>query len=98
MSKSGEETSIAQEIKTQITILGGLVALMWVIEIINVVFFQRRVGFYGVTPGNRHLRNHSAQSDWATRHPVRSISAWKLCPFDWQHHSIYCVGLADYAA
>jgi len=51
MSKSGEETSIAQEIKTQITILGGLVALMWVIEIINVVFFQRRVGFYGVTPG-----------------------------------------------
>ncbi len=51
MSSSGEGKAIAQEIKTQIAILGGLVVLMWVVEFANVLFFQRAVSFYGASPG-----------------------------------------------
>ena len=48
---SKESAGIAQEIKTQIMILGGLVAFMWLVELVNVLFFQRSVSVYGVSPG-----------------------------------------------
>lgn len=51
MSSSGDGKAIAQEIKSHITILGGLVAVMWIVEIVNMLFFQRSVSFYGVSPG-----------------------------------------------
>ncbi len=51
MSSSEDGKAIAQEIKTHITILGGLVALMWGVEIVNTLFFQRSIGFYRVSPG-----------------------------------------------
>jgi membrane associated rhomboid family serine protease len=52
------ERSVSQELQTQIAVLGGLVAIMWAIEIIDVLFFQRRLGFggsldiYGILPRN----------------------------------------------
>ena len=42
--------AIARELKTQIFVLGGLVALMWVIEIIDLQFFGRRLDAYGIRP------------------------------------------------
>lgn len=57
MSSSSEEKAIAQEFKTQMWILGGLVALMWSIEILDQFVF--RVGLretldvYGIIP--RHV-------------------------------------------
>jgi len=56
MSSSGEEKAIAQEIKTQLWILGGLVAIMWAVEILDQ--FVYRVGLrqtldiYGIYPRN----------------------------------------------
>lgn len=44
--------AIARELKTQIFVLGGLVALMWVIEIIDLQFFGRRLDAYGIRPRN----------------------------------------------
>ena len=51
MSSSGEGNAIAQEVRSHIMILGGLVALMWCVEIVNTLFFQRSIGLYGVSPG-----------------------------------------------
>lgn len=41
---------IAQELKTQIFILGGLVALMWIVEIVDLFFFRGRLDSYGIRP------------------------------------------------
>jgi membrane associated rhomboid family serine protease len=45
-----ESGAIAQEIKTQILVLGGLVALMWVIEFADLLFFRGRLDAFGIRP------------------------------------------------
>jgi len=56
MSSSGEEKAIAQEFKTQIWILGGLVAIMWVVEILDQFVFRgglrQTLDIYGIYPRN----------------------------------------------
>ena len=52
---SNEETkSIASELKTQATILGGLVAIFWIVEIVDQLFFSggRGLDIYGILPRN----------------------------------------------
>ncbi|MBO1351757.1 MAG: rhomboid family intramembrane serine protease [Hormoscilla sp. GUM202] len=53
MSNSGTK-AIARELKTQATILGGLVAIFWIVEIIDQVFFSKGMGLavYGILPRN----------------------------------------------
>jgi membrane associated rhomboid family serine protease len=43
-----EAAALKQEIKQQVTILGGWVALMWVIEILDQVVFQRSLDRLGL--------------------------------------------------
>lgn len=56
MNSRGQERSIAQEFRTHVWILGGLVALMWAVELLDVFVFQ--LGFhstldiYGIIPRN----------------------------------------------
>lgn len=54
MSSSGEKEAIAQEFKTQMWILGGLVAAMWAIEILDQFVFRvglrRTLDIYGIIP------------------------------------------------
>jgi len=54
MSSNGEQTTIAQELRTQIVTLGGLVALMWAVEILDqFVFrlgFRQTLDIYGIIP------------------------------------------------
>jgi len=56
MSSSGEEKAIAQEFKTQIWILGGLVAIMWAVEILDQFVFRvglrQTLDIYGIYPRN----------------------------------------------
>ncbi len=56
MSSSGEEKAIAQEIKTQLWILGGLVAVMWAVEILDQFVFRaglrQTLDIYGIYPRN----------------------------------------------
>ncbi|NEP11566.1 MAG: rhomboid family intramembrane serine protease [Symploca sp. SIO2C1] len=42
--------SLTRELKTQFTILGGFVALMWVLEIVDVFVFRQGLNFYGIIP------------------------------------------------
>lgn len=51
MNDNHDGRTIAGELKTQFTILGGLVALMWIVEIVNVMFFQQRYGPFGARLG-----------------------------------------------
>ncbi len=52
----GEEKAIAQELKTQVAILGGLLALMWMIEILDQFVFQlgmrESLDIFGIIPRN----------------------------------------------
>jgi len=45
-----ETQSLAREVKTQATILGGLVAAMWGLELIDLVIFQGALDSYGILP------------------------------------------------
>ena len=45
-----ETKSLAREFKTQVTILGGFVALMWVLEIVDVIVFRQGLNAYGIIP------------------------------------------------
>jgi membrane associated rhomboid family serine protease len=49
MSNS-EIKTITHELQSHVTILGGFVALLWIIEIIDVFLFQGRLNSYGVHP------------------------------------------------
>jgi len=57
---NGESRAIAQDLKTQLTILCGLLALMWIIEIADVLIFQPQglnrgtwgLDIYGIMPRN----------------------------------------------
>ncbi|MEQ9359991.1 MAG: rhomboid family intramembrane serine protease [Coleofasciculus chthonoplastes F3-SA18-01] len=42
--------ALAREVKTQATILGGLVAVMWGLELIDLVIFQGALDSYGILP------------------------------------------------
>jgi len=45
-----ETQALAREVKTQATILGGLVAAMWGLELIDLVIFQGALDGYGILP------------------------------------------------
>ena len=48
---SNQETkAFVREFKTQVTILGGSVALMWVLELMDVIVFRQRLNIYGIIP------------------------------------------------
>ncbi|NEP56065.1 MAG: rhomboid family intramembrane serine protease [Symploca sp. SIO2G7] len=48
---SNQETkAFAREFKTQAIILGGSIALMWVLEIVDVIVFRQRLNVYGIRP------------------------------------------------
>ncbi|OWY65828.1 rhomboid family intramembrane serine protease [cyanobacterium TDX16] len=49
MSKQ-ESGAIAREIQTQIFVLGGLAALMWITEFIDIFFFRGRLDAFGIRP------------------------------------------------
>jgi len=49
MSKQ-ETGAIAREIKTQVLVLGGLAALMWIIEFADIFFFRGRLDAFGIRP------------------------------------------------
>lgn len=44
-----DPSSIAREIKTHVVVLGGIVGLLWLIEIVDV-FLGGRLNFYGIIP------------------------------------------------
>lgn len=48
-----ETKALARELKTQTTILGGLVGTMWVLELVNFFVFRQALNIYGIIP--RHL-------------------------------------------
>jgi membrane associated rhomboid family serine protease len=50
MSSNGEGKSIAQELKTQALVLGGLVTLMWGLELIDLIFLRNQLNNYGIRP------------------------------------------------
>ncbi len=52
MSKQ-EVKAIARELKTQAITLGGFVALIWILEIVDLLFLGGGLDAYGILP--RHL-------------------------------------------
>ncbi len=48
-----ERQGLARELKTQGTILGGFVAIIWVLELVDILLFGQRLNLYGIIP--RHL-------------------------------------------
>lgn len=49
-SRETETKALARELKTQATILGGFVAIFWVLEIVDLLVFAGRLNFYGIIP------------------------------------------------
>ncbi|MCT7984403.1 rhomboid family intramembrane serine protease [Laspinema sp. A4] len=49
MSKNNVK-AISDTLKTQILILGGFVAIMWIVQILNLFLFRGTLTFYGVYP------------------------------------------------
>jgi len=47
---SREAKLIARELKTQILILGGFVAFIWIVEIVDSVFLRGTLNYYGIRP------------------------------------------------
>lgn len=50
IEKRDTKTSIVREIKTQATILGGFVALIWTVEILDLLLFGGALNAYGIRP------------------------------------------------
>jgi membrane associated rhomboid family serine protease len=48
-----ETQALTRELKTQGTILGSLVAIMWVSEVVNLLIFGQRLNLLGIIP--RHI-------------------------------------------
>ncbi len=44
--------SITQELKTHVSILGGFVALIWILEILDTFFIRRSLDQFGIIPQN----------------------------------------------
>lgn len=47
---SNERKALGREFKTQIVVLGGFVALMWVLEIVDLLFLRGALNSYGIRP------------------------------------------------
>jgi len=47
---SQETKAFASELKTQVTILGSFVALMWVLELVDVILLRQGLNIYGIIP------------------------------------------------
>lgn len=47
-----EARGIINELKTQVLILGGTIALMWVLEFFDLIVFQGRLDYFGIVPGS----------------------------------------------
>lgn len=47
---SQETRALVRELKTQVTILGGFVALMWLIELVDILVFRQALNIYGILP------------------------------------------------
>jgi len=45
-----DNAAIARELKTQAIILGGFVAIFWILEIADLAFFSGRLNLYGIAP------------------------------------------------
>ncbi len=45
-----DSKAIARELKTHTTILGGAIAIMWILEIIDLFFLRGRLNAYGIRP------------------------------------------------
>ncbi|MFB2875622.1 rhomboid family intramembrane serine protease [Floridanema aerugineum] len=43
---------IINELKAQVFILGGTVALMWIVEFFDLIVFQGRLDYFGIIPGS----------------------------------------------
>lgn len=43
---------IARELKTQVTILGGFVAIIWILELVDQFFLRGALNIYGIVPRN----------------------------------------------
>jgi len=50
---SEDRKAIARELETHAIILGGFVAIIWILEIVDIFFMGGRLNFYGIFP--RHL-------------------------------------------
>ncbi|MDI9640305.1 rhomboid family intramembrane serine protease [Geitlerinema splendidum] len=50
MDRQNETNAIAKELKSQALILGTLVAIFWIVEIVDVVVFQGRLDTFGILP------------------------------------------------
>lgn len=47
---SDDAKAIARELKSHATILGGAIAIMWILEIIDLFFLRGRLNAYGIRP------------------------------------------------
>ena len=45
-----EAKAIASEVKTQAIVLGGFIAIIWILEIIDLLFFRGALDAYGLRP------------------------------------------------
>lgn len=52
MSPKEAKASIASELKTQAITLGGFIALIWTLEIVDLIFLRGSLNAYGVRPRN----------------------------------------------
>ena len=51
MSKN-EVRGIVNELKSQVFILGGTVALMWILEFFDLMVFRGKLNYFGIIPGS----------------------------------------------
>lgn len=47
---SNDSKAIARELKSHATILGGAIAIMWILEIVDLFFLRGRLNAYGIRP------------------------------------------------
>ncbi|MFB8789535.1 MAG: rhomboid family intramembrane serine protease [Potamolinea sp.] len=45
-----DRNALTRELKTHATILGGFVAIMWVLELVDIIFFKQALNVYGIFP------------------------------------------------
>lgn len=50
MNAQEETRALARELKLQVKILGGLVAIMWAIEVLDQLFFGGQLDVFGIIP------------------------------------------------
>ncbi|HBE19095.1 MAG TPA: rhomboid family intramembrane serine protease [Cyanobacteria bacterium UBA11149] len=48
-----ESRAIARELKTHARVLGGFVAIMWIVELVDIVIFDQGLNRYGIWPHHR---------------------------------------------